>query len=1030
MPIRKPIHESEIEWDEDVSLPKLPSLKNRAGLLPIHESEIEWAAEETDKSEEHGIAGEFAAGLGRGALRVAATPAYLADVAGEAIGWEGLEKAGEAGAEKVERYIEESPRLKKSESISRNILHSPELWTDPRWYAALVGEGLPTVLSMVIPGMAAAKTARIAGLGIKGVKAARVAGGLGAGIGMEAGGAAEDIRQYEKQTGEHVSVNKKLQTVMGTGIVAGALEYVPIFSIFGKSGAQKLVRRVLAGMATEGATEGAQGLVANAFAKVGYDADQNMVDGVVESIVGGVLLGGGMGAVSKAANFQERIKETNPDEVSDILEKGEKEQQSETLSSIINEGVSTGEVNGQPFTQEQALETIQEAYSDNVFTDEHIKQFKEAYPDLRAGLNEIAPDIAPEVTPESVAQEDPLDTTENEKKFAEDPLHAPNNTEYLSKLIQKMQRPVEDTAFQDKTSEMKRVWSRKIGQLLQGGDKNIDAINEIAGEAESNLNADEYSQWWQAELENIDYVRQSMVGKEGLKGDLGTKERGDILSRKFEEPKEPIKFIGTRKTATGEQPIFENSKGFQIDYDTRKHEISNIDEFEAAQKVKDEKPAEVKLPSLGLEAKKYKTAREFVSKIRGSATQYGDYTPGLRLGGTYPDSKRLSELGVDPEKKITIYRGISDKKAAKEINEGDFVTGDYQSALDYAGYPENVVNKKVRAKDLLVEIADEFTGDISGEEFIYSSKPAAKQAMTDSQLIDIWNKANAKPQPSKAAEVKPSGVTEATIEGEGIGKVAPAKARKPKLSKVRTLRGAIKEMGGINFLNFTGELKDLNQYDQKALFRKTGIGIDQAIDQLIADEWLPKDTTVEFFLEELRINPKDFLSRDRITADILAKKEHELSAQEKKLKESMGYEEEAPPEGEYVTMEAEDLPEGKKLTLMTDQAQWDVYEVQESDPFEVILKDGKTITLSPSEKVQVLKSDLPAQTTKTRQTKAEKEFTPDVNTLPLETIDVTVKSIREKTGETIKEIVPAKEALEGINKEIESYYKLLACVQA
>lgn len=275
--------------------------------------------------EERGALGEFAAGFGRGVLGVVAAPAEIADVAGEAMGWEALEKAGEAGAKAVEKYIEESPKLRRTESISKNILKNPELWKDPRWYSSIVGEGLPTILSMVVPGMAAAKAAKVAKLGAKGVRAARIAGGLTAGVGLEAAGAASGVRQYEEQTGEAVPISTKLQSVLGTGIVAGSLEYVPIFAIFGKPGATKLVGRVLSGMAIEGTTEGAQGLVANAFAKAGYDADRNMVDGVVESIVGGVLLGGGMGAVSRATNFKERVDETNPDEVSDILEQAEKE---------------------------------------------------------------------------------------------------------------------------------------------------------------------------------------------------------------------------------------------------------------------------------------------------------------------------------------------------------------------------------------------------------------------------------------------------------------------------------------------------------------------------------------------------------------------------------------------------------------------------------------------------------------------------------------------------------------------------------
>ena len=327
-------YEQELELLDASEEKAIPS---RQGLTNIQELELldiataDYKAQEKAQraEEEHGVVGEFVAGLGRGALRVAATPFELADIAGEAIGFEGLERVGEAGARGIEEYIEESPRLRRSESISKNILNAPELWTDPRFYASLVGEGLPTILSMLVPGMAAGKVAKVAGLTKKGIRAAQIAGGLGAATTLEAGGAAENIRQYEKRTGESVPIGTKLQAVIGTGVVAGALEFVPIFAIFGKAGGSKLVSRVIRGMIAEGSTEGAQELVANAFAQAGYDPDQRMVDGVVESIVGGVLLGGGMGTISKATseatNFIQKIEEVDPNEVVDILEKAEEE---------------------------------------------------------------------------------------------------------------------------------------------------------------------------------------------------------------------------------------------------------------------------------------------------------------------------------------------------------------------------------------------------------------------------------------------------------------------------------------------------------------------------------------------------------------------------------------------------------------------------------------------------------------------------------------------------------------------------------
>lgn len=214
----------------------------------------------------------------------------------------------------------------------------------------------------------------------------------------------------------------------------------------------------------------------------------------------------------------------------------------------------------------------------------------------------------------------------------------------------------------------------------------------------------------------------------------------------------------------------------------------------------------------------------------------------------------------------------------------------------------------------------------------------------------------------KADEVK-------KIEAEKIKpKEMPAESPLPMPKKqippgTRTLRGAIKAMGGMDFLNFHGELKDLPLYEKRAIAKKGGVGVDLAVDSLVEEGWLPQGTTVASFLEELRTEPKRFLARDKLVADITTKKPHELSLEEKRLKEEMEHEPEAPPKGEYVSLKAEDLPKGKKLTLLEGKAAegWDVYEVIEKDPFEITLKDGNIVKLSPLDKVQVLKGDLPAK---------------------------------------------------------------------
>jgi len=148
--------------------------------------------------------------------------------------------------------------------------------------------------------------------------------------------------------------------------------------------------------------------------------------------------------------------------------------------------------------------------------------------------------------------------------------------------------------------------------------------------------------------------------------------------------------------------------------------------------------------SLTAEAKKYKSAEEFYNHYMGSATQYNEYTPELRLGGTEGGVK-ITELGIDPEETVTIYRGIDDVtgKIKKQINDGDFVTTDFDSAASYSG-AENVVSKEVKAKDLILEDeADYFKEDpfFIGAEYIYTTKYDAPKPLSKSQLTDIWNQA-------------------------------------------------------------------------------------------------------------------------------------------------------------------------------------------------------------------------------------------------------------------------------------------------
>jgi len=213
--------------------------------------------------------------------------------------------------------------------------------------------------------------------------------------------------------------------------------------------------------------------------------------------------------------------------------------------------------------------------------------------------------------------------------------------------------------------------------------------------------------------------------------------------------------------------------------------------------------------------------------------------------------------------------------------------------------------------------------------------------------------------------------TSAVSQRLGILKNAIAaydKKNPPKIKKrstaganVRTFRGAILAAGGIKWGDqFKGERKTMAENSPGAMYltrQKTGMPWDTLEQQLKDDGWLGPD---EVLLDVL--NDPSVLKRGRVAGDLMEKKADHLTEQEKEAKAEIIHEAEEPPPGDYQTMEAEDLPMGKKLTLIEGESTrgWDVYEVIEKDPFGVTLKDGMTIELSPNDKVQVRRQDLAA----------------------------------------------------------------------
>jgi len=172
---------------------------------------------------------------------------------------------------------------------------------------------------------------------------------------------------------------------------------------------------------------------------------------------------------------------------------------------------------------------------------------------------------------------------------------------------------------------------------------------------------------------------------------------------------------------------------------------------------------------------------------------------------------------------------------------------------------------------------------------------------------------------------------------------------------VRTLRGRIKQLGGINFLNFKGELKEFPTA-VKRLSNKRGIPIDLVEKQLQDEGWIrPEESLLEIFRD------KNILRRGRQDQiESFSKPVNEMTDLDKRIRSEMEWEPDSPPEGEYSVLKAKDLPIGGQMTIIENKSRdgWDRYRVIDKDETGVTLKDGVTIKVKPDADIEVFSDDL------------------------------------------------------------------------
>lgn len=198
-----------------------------------------------------------------------------------------------------------SDYLKRPDYLAEGtVLEHTERLADWRWWTRSLGENIPNMAAMMIPGLGAVKGAKVLGMGANAIKWAGRAGAWSGAATIEAGYAYGQAK--DEMTAEGNLTAEQIETVAAlegaaVGAVNGVLEILPFDNLFLRSaGADGIIKRIIRQAVIEGSTETAQEAVSLFVEKLGHKPDQRLRDNIgrlLESgLIGGVL-GGGAGAV-------------------------------------------------------------------------------------------------------------------------------------------------------------------------------------------------------------------------------------------------------------------------------------------------------------------------------------------------------------------------------------------------------------------------------------------------------------------------------------------------------------------------------------------------------------------------------------------------------------------------------------------------------------------------------------------------------------------------------------------------------------
>lgn len=279
-------------------------------------------------TEERGPVGEIASSLGAGILAAGESAFGTFEMLAPPIQKQiyglyrkGLQEAGEQEAFQRPEYLQEG-----------TILDHPERIKDLRWWTRSLGENLPMMAAMMVPGMTMARGAKLAGLGMKAIRNYGRLGALSGAFTVEAGSAYNQAKKDMKEEGGYRPDEiERVATLEGLAVGAfnSVLEVLPFEHLMSSGHKQFLVRLIRQGF-IEGTTEGIQegiNIIAESLGHLeSWPSTWEAAGRILESIIVGFVLGGGVGAAIPGEGKLEQKQppppvELTPDQKQGVLNK-------------------------------------------------------------------------------------------------------------------------------------------------------------------------------------------------------------------------------------------------------------------------------------------------------------------------------------------------------------------------------------------------------------------------------------------------------------------------------------------------------------------------------------------------------------------------------------------------------------------------------------------------------------------------------------------------------------------------------------